>query len=169
MAKLAQNIDTDMAELAQNIDTDELEAAVAAAVTVSLARFRDQVKLNVGGVKLETTLSTLQRYNDSLLRTMFSGHEGIDIPTDADGYVFIDRDGTHFRAILNFLRIDRVAPRETHQAKVELLEEARFYLLEAGIVEALKAVDASTPHFTRKEIQARLFEQRASIREDGES
>ena len=37
-----------------------------------------------------------------MLGAMFSGRH--EVQTDEDGVVFIDRDGTHFRHILNFLR-----------------------------------------------------------------
>ena len=39
------------------------------------------------------------RCPDYMLGTIFSGREGIEVPVDDDGYVFIDRDGTHFRLL----------------------------------------------------------------------
>lgn len=41
-----------------------------------------------------TRLSTLRRYEDTMLAAMFSGRHYI--PTDAEGRYFIDRDGTYF-------------------------------------------------------------------------
>ncbi|TNN38307.1 BTB/POZ domain-containing protein KCTD6 [Liparis tanakae] len=55
----------------------------------------ESVTLNVGGSVYSTTLSTLQRYPESMLGAMFGG----DLPTvrDARGNYFIDRDGPLFR------------------------------------------------------------------------
>ena len=39
---------------------------------------------------------------DCMLRAMFSGR--LDVLTDSEGYVLIDRCGSHFGTILNFLR-----------------------------------------------------------------
>lgn len=52
------------------------------------------VPLNIGGAYFTTRLSTLRRYEDTMLAAMFSGRHYI--PTDAEGRYFIDRDGTHF-------------------------------------------------------------------------
>lgn len=44
------------------------------------------------------------------------------------GYVFVDRDGKHFRHILNWLR-DGVVPTLTESKYIELLREAEYYQL----------------------------------------
>ena len=66
-------------------------------------KMRDSiVKLCVGGTSFVTSLSTLQNDPGSLLAVMFSGRHPIH--KMEDGAVFIDRDPTHFRHILNYLR-----------------------------------------------------------------
>lgn len=61
------------------------------------------VRLSVGGVHFETSIDTLCRGDpDSMLSAMFSGRH--NVTKDEDGRYFIDRDGTHFRYILNYLR-----------------------------------------------------------------
>ena len=60
------------------------------------------VKLSVGGARFQTTLGTLRRFPGTFLEAMFSGR--FPRVTDDEGWHFIDRDGTHFRHILNFLR-----------------------------------------------------------------
>ena len=71
-------------------------------------RAAELVKLNVGGVKYETTLTTLTADgDDSMLGSMFSGRH--ELHPDDDGEVFIDRDGKHFGHILNVLRDSSVA------------------------------------------------------------
>ena len=60
------------------------------------------MRLSVGGVHFETSIETLCGDPDSMLSAMFSGRHNTE--RDKDGRYFIDRDGTHFRYILNYLR-----------------------------------------------------------------
>ena len=59
------------------------------------------VKLNVGGSLFNTTIGTLTKH-DTMLRAMFSGR--MEVLTDSEGWIMIDRSGKHFGSILNFLR-----------------------------------------------------------------
>ncbi len=70
--------------------------------------FESTVHLNVGGHRYSISLSTLRQYPNTMLGAMFSGRH--TLIADTDGSYFIDRDGTHFRHILNFLR----SPNESH-------------------------------------------------------
>jgi len=91
---------------------------------------KDRILLDVGGQFFSTTLVTLTTVPGSLLGGMFSGR--FPIQFSKDGRVFIDRDGQHFRHILNFLR-DPENWRFTHKDRSmldELKVEARFYGLE---------------------------------------
>lgn len=58
------------------------------------------IKLNVGGVHYQTTLSNLSKFQ-SILSVIFSGSFVIEL--DESGAVFIDRDGTVFYFSLSFL------------------------------------------------------------------
>jgi hypothetical protein len=107
-------------------ERDELEN-MRATVDGSIERFKQRVKLNVGGSRFETTLSTLTRHPESMLAAMFSGRH--EVPQDEDGYVFIDRDGTHFRAILNFLRTGILNVPPSRKAAEELKCELQYYQL----------------------------------------
>ena len=73
----------------------------------------------------------------SMLHAMFSGR--YDTKPSEDGSYFIDRDGTHFRYILNYLRNGQlIVPKEEMiRIREELLAEAEFYQVE-GIIEQLK-------------------------------
>ena len=95
-------------------DADALESSKAkfeeikVAIEGALDKFKGRVKLNVGGVKYETTLTTLTADgDDSMLGSMFSGRH--ELHPDEDGEVFIDRDGKHFGHILNVLRDSSVS------------------------------------------------------------
>lgn len=64
------------------------------------------VQLNVGGHLFSTSLSTLRKHPDSKLAELFSGQP--KLRPDAQGRHFIDRDGSHFGAVLEFLRSGRL-------------------------------------------------------------
>jgi hypothetical protein len=109
MAQASQRIEAKL-----RADTEALEASKAAfaktkaVVEGALDKFKGRVKLNVGGVKYETTLTTLTADgDDSMLGSMFSGRH--ELHPNEDGEVFIDRDGKHFGHILNVLRNSSVA------------------------------------------------------------
>uniref|UniRef100_A0A8C4WZ99 BTB/POZ domain-containing protein KCTD7 n=1 Tax=Eptatretus burgeri TaxID=7764 RepID=A0A8C4WZ99_EPTBU len=87
-------------------------------------QFPEVVHLNVGGECFSTCLSTLRRYENSMLATMFSGRHRI--PRDSEGRYFIDRDGTYFRDILNFLRSGEIPQMERVR---EVYREAQYYAL----------------------------------------
>jgi len=92
--------------------------------------FESRIKLDVGGCKFTTTLTTLTRFPDSMIGTMFSGRH--NLTTDESGYYFIDRDGTHFRHILNYLRCPEdfdVSSISADHLK-ELKKEAVYYGLD---------------------------------------
>jgi len=63
---------------------------------------KSRIKLIVGGTRFETTRTTLSRYASSMLESLVSGRHAIE--KDDEGYIFIDRDGSIFRIILNSMR-----------------------------------------------------------------
>ena len=72
----------------------------------------------------------------SMLHAMFSGR--FDTKPSEDGSYFIDRDGTHFRFILNYLRTGQLTVPDDKILRRELLAEAEFYQVE-GIISELTA------------------------------
>ena len=102
-------------------------------------KFSSRIKLDVGGFKFTTTRTTLQAAPDSMLDAYFSGRHTNE--TDDEGYHFIDRDGTHFRHILNFLRDQKNFTLElpTEQMK-ELINEADYYGITARMAASCPAV-----------------------------
>ncbi|KAM7412524.1 hypothetical protein PAMA_020074 [Pampus argenteus] len=79
------------------------------------------VQLNVGGRLFSTSLSTLRKHPDSKLAELFGGQPKLH--TDTQGCYFIDRDGSHFGAVLEFLRSDQL-PSDNIQ---EVHKEAIYY------------------------------------------
>ncbi|EFP09867.1 hypothetical protein CRE_21300 [Caenorhabditis remanei] len=89
------------------------------------------VKLNVGGTTFQSTHSTLTKF-DGYFKTMLETL--VPVEKDELGYIFIDRDPTHFRLILNFMRDGDVGLPDSEQDVEEISREANFYLLE-GLME----------------------------------
>ncbi|XP_077992000.1 BTB/POZ domain-containing protein KCTD7-like [Glandiceps talaboti] len=87
--------------------------------------FPSVVRLNVGGLHFTTRLSSLQKYEDSMLAAMFSGRHNTD--KDQDGRYFIDRDGKYFIHILNYLRDEVLPPPEVAQ---QVYDDAHYYGLQ---------------------------------------
>ncbi|KPI91572.1 BTB/POZ domain-containing adapter for CUL3-mediated RhoA degradation protein 3 [Papilio machaon] len=96
------------------------------------------VKLNVGGTLFYTTIGTLTK-SDNMLRTMFSGR--MEVLTDSDGWILIDRCGKHFGTILNYLRDGSVALPESFRETMELLAEAKYFLIEELTEACLQALN----------------------------
>ena len=71
-----------------------------------------------------------------MLHAMFSGR--FDSKPAEDGSYFIDRDGTHFRYILNYLRTGQLVVPEDKIVRRELLNEAEFYRVQ-GIIDELRS------------------------------
>ena len=96
-----------------------------------------KIKLDIGGQIHTTSIQTLRRDPDSMLAAMFSGRH--ELSKEADGSYFIDRDGTFFRYILNFLRdgsLDAGTLPNNVPALREILREAKYYQLN-GMVQYL--------------------------------
>lgn len=104
LAQVAKRIEKRLGtEMKALEDSKAKFAQTKVAVEGALDKCKGRVKLNVGGVKYETTLTTLTADGDeSMLGSMFSGRH--ELHTNDEGEVFIDRDGTHFGHILNMLR-----------------------------------------------------------------
>jgi len=84
------------------------------------------LRLNVGGYRFTTSLSTLQACPAGCLL-----NELVRRPLDTDGYHLIDRDGRQFHHLLNFLRDGSAmfVPPVDPMANRELYHEACYYKL----------------------------------------
>lgn len=96
--------------------------------------------LNVGGTSFTTSRASMLRVKGSFFEAMVSGRHGypsemvIVSETGSGKSYFIDRDATHFRHILNFLRAGAVVSLpEDDAAREELAVEADFYGLDAMV------------------------------------
>ncbi|KAK3594216.1 hypothetical protein CHS0354_010426 [Potamilus streckersoni] len=110
------------------------------------------INLNVGGRTFATRLSTLQKYPDSMLAGMFSGRHELD--KDDKGSYFIDRDGTYFEYILNFLRNEDDVP--PFSVTEEVLKEAVYYSIQplVNILQSSPIIFAE--HVVRENLRQKL-------------
>jgi len=103
---------------------------------ISSINFESSIKLNVGGNVYETSLETLTKHPESLLAEMFSTR--FNLKQGSDGCYFVDRDGTHFRHILNYLRSGTAPVLSVLKTDAEeILQEAEYY----GLVGLVKAIN----------------------------
>ena len=101
-----------------------------------------RIKLDIGGHIYATSVLTLTKDPQSMLATMFSGRHSVK--KEEDGSYFIDRDGTHFRYILNYLRDggfkEGLLPGDI---LMELQTEAEYYQL-SGLVTLVRRYGSTT-------------------------
>jgi hypothetical protein len=97
-----------------------------------IQKFKPHIQLDVGGYCFRTSLTTLRRFPDTMIGVMFSGRHAL--PLDEEGYFFIDRDGVHFRHILNFLRQPEGFKVDLPEGQLEELKrECEYY----GLLEVM--------------------------------
>jgi hypothetical protein len=137
--QVAQMIKDGQMQAKKIVDTAQLQAektkvemdkwAEEKAQIARTQKFDTSIKLDVGGIHFTTSVTTLCRFPDSMLGAMFSGRHAL--PKNEDGFFFIDRDGTHFRHILNFLRNpDDFTVDLSPAHKEELRREVKYYILD---------------------------------------
>ncbi|KAB0404074.1 hypothetical protein E2I00_000289 [Balaenoptera physalus] len=122
------------------------ESVVSSAVPVAATRTTSfkgtspsskYVKLNVGGVLYDTTMQTLTK-QDTMLKAVFSRR--IEVLTDSEGWILIDRCGKLYGTILNYLCDGAVLLPESCREIEELQAEAKYHLVQGpgGRVPAVK-------------------------------
>lgn len=134
------------------------------------------VDLNVGGVLLTTTVSTLIRDKNSVLAQYFaaacdpenpappkpeSTQLGDAIIQESPNRYFIDRDGQLFRYVLDYLRTGKVFLPDNFNEFKRLREEGRFYKL----AEFLKQLKLLSPG--EKKLSSAANGPEASLQESG--
>jgi hypothetical protein len=94
------------------------------------------VELNIGGYRFQTSVQTLRRVPHTFFDAYFSGRYAQDVCLD--GSIFVDRDGEHFRHVLEYMRDGVVSVAEAGtQPSVSLLRalkrEFGFYCIELSV------------------------------------
>ena len=94
-----------IAEEREAVDRDRADwEAELARMTAVQPSSEDRFKLNVGGVRFETSRATLTKVPESMLATMFGARVDMLRRDPEDGSIFLDRDGERFGLVLDFLR-----------------------------------------------------------------
>ena len=127
-------------------------------------RIQDEVViLNVGGKKFTTSLQTLRAEPESMLGVMFSGRHPCN--RRKDGSIFIDRDGTHFRIILNYLRgtitsIEQL-PDDSNTLS-DLSSEIQYYQLK-GFQKIMGSMEKEQTTITQSDLIEPMEKEQATI------
>lgn len=98
-----------------------------------------------------TMLGTLKKYPGSKLATMFSSSQPKP-RTDSEGRYFIDRPGTYFKYILEYLRSNQVPAQDVQ----EVYKEALFYDIEPLIKQLEDSPQIFGELVARKQFLARV-------------
>uniref|UniRef100_A0A182SG12 Uncharacterized protein n=1 Tax=Anopheles maculatus TaxID=74869 RepID=A0A182SG12_9DIPT len=103
-----------------------------------MSSFPEVLELNVGGTPYGVSLKTLVAEDGSWLQETFGGgRPPADLPVDAQGRFFIDRDGALFRHVLDYLRDPvRYTLPVGFLERDRLRREAEYFRL-AGLLELL--------------------------------
>ncbi|KAM6448734.1 BTB/POZ domain-containing protein KCTD14 isoform 1-T1 [Liasis olivaceus] len=109
------------------------------------------IELNVGGEIFTTTLSTLKKHPSSKLAEMFAGGQAKP-RTDSVGRYFIDRPGTYFKYILEYLRSNQVP----FQNVEEVYKEAIYYDIKPLIKQLEESPQIFGELVARKQFLARV-------------
>ena len=109
-----------------------VSAGAAPSPSTSLSFLRTStspIRLNVGGLLFQTTFQTLCFEPHTYFAARFGGRFE-EQASPYDGSFFIDRDGTHFRHILNWMRDNVLSVGHTDiDTLIQLKLEAEFYLM----------------------------------------
>ena len=136
--KDAENQIKEVCEVLQREATrlrQEQEAIDTMSKKIDHVHLTSTINLNIGGRRFTTSLQTLTKDPDSMLAAMFSGK--FEVKPSEDGAFFIDRDGKHFRFILNYLRDGELIVPEGATFLKELEAEAKFYQIK-GLLQELE-------------------------------
>lgn len=152
-AEMERQIERKRVETQAQLEQQRLELEAEKKTMENVHKFQsNQVTLDVGGKRFKTSLSTLRKEPNTMLAAMFSGRH--ELTPDEDGSYFIDRDGTHFCFVLDFLRDgdDACLPKKKDVLE-RLLREADFYQIErlsSSIGKLLK------PQLSQKDVEIKL-------------
>ena len=153
-AKVMKDAEKQAKEMRRDLDVGRAALERERAAMEEAHTFQtNKVLLNVGGHRFETSRQTLVSVPDTYLASLFSGR--FELASDAEGAYFIDRDGAHFRHVLNFLRDSgsfKLSSGVAEATRDELAVELEFYGL----------LDRMLPYHAQEQV-GHLLLQRACV------
>ncbi len=143
-ARALENSKKDLIAREEALNTREKRfAEIDATINDQQLKAQSKILLDVGGRKFSTTSTTLTAEPNSMLAAMFSGRH--KLPKDDAGYYFIDRNGDHFSAVLDWLRTRELSP-GLGPAQLQALKiEADYYQLESLLIAVTTAATKPVP------------------------
>eukprot|EP01135_Chromosphaera_perkinsii_P004832 Nk52_evm10s298 gene=Nk52_evmTU10s298 len=100
------------------------------------------VQLNIGGYRYFTTRETLTSKGENFFSAMLAGR--IPVVKDSKGAYFIDRNGKFFEPLLESLRGSKPLLIPATMSKAEVLDLARFFLIDVREDQQLGVVEIRT-------------------------
>ncbi|EGG19893.1 hypothetical protein DFA_06997 [Cavenderia fasciculata] len=115
---------------------------------IDVSMITDPITLNIGGTIFQTSKATLTRIKGTYFDIMLSGEANIKPMTGAPNTFFIDRDGSNFKYILNYLRDGdiNVIPK-CEEVKSEVEREMKFYKIDLHIPPSSPSTLIELSHF----------------------
>lgn len=99
------------------------------------------IEMNVGGVHYSTTKRTLTSDKNSRLAELFDkDNQSSSLMKDAKGRYFIDRDGSLFRFVLDYLRDNAIQLPQGFLEKRRLVREAEYFKID-GIIKYIQSLN----------------------------
>jgi len=131
---LYNTIETEISQL--KVERDQLHEQVQGLLSERAPKNYnvERILLDIGGYQFSTSIHTLTSIPNSYFGRLFSGPFPKHLVGE-DGRIFLDRDGRHFRYILNCMRDPENFKLHLHVRNEmdELREEAKFYGLESYV------------------------------------
>ena len=144
----------------ENFEQEKREFYEAQSRGSEMSAQQDIVTVEVGGEKFRTLIHTLAKCRGSVFPKLVTPLN--ETKAKRDPYIFIDRDGRHFRFILNYLREGEKVMRWPAMRNVdlctlnEIIDEVSYYKI-AGLEKLLKVKMASLKDKLSFEILAKVY------------
>jgi len=136
--------------IAETVSSLTIHHNTTVTVTQAINSTTEQrVILNVGSTRFETLLSTLRKYPNSLLGTMFDNRNIHLLKPDVKGEYFFDRNPKVFESVLDFYRNGVLVPPTRLQKK--LLElELEFWQIDIEALSSRKKTESILTKLTQE-------------------
>ncbi|KAF2069067.1 hypothetical protein CYY_009614 [Polysphondylium violaceum] len=113
-------------------------------IVMDVSLIPEIIILNVGGMKYHTTKTILKSIPGTYFDLMLSGQVICKPMANKPDTYFIDRDGTHFRYILDILKEGKISKPLPKSIRLEILDALQFYKMNLIFYPSSKIIDKDT-------------------------